>query len=61
MACRPDLKKKTWVGGLLFRIYYQLFLIGMQWTAPGYIGRIWNFGRAGGHPTIRSAMEDLIY
>src|SRR3989344_3955420 len=42
VVCRPDLKTKTWVGGLLFLGYYAVFLFGLEWTAPGYIERVWN-------------------
>ena len=34
--CRPDLKRKTWIGGLLFLAYYVIFLQGLQISAPGY-------------------------
>lgn len=39
VARRPDLKTKTWFGGLLFLGYYTVFLLGLQATAPGYIER----------------------
>ena len=37
VLCRPDLKRKTCVGGFLFLVYYILFLAGLEWTAAGYI------------------------
>lgn len=40
--CRPDLAAKTWVGGVLFVLYYLVFLLGLKITAPGYIERVWN-------------------
>lgn len=42
MLCRPDLATKSWGGGLLFLLYYVVFLTGLEWSAPGYIDRIWN-------------------
>ena len=38
--CRPDLIQKTWIGGVLFLAYYAVFLIGLEWTVPGYIARV---------------------
>lgn len=36
VLCRPDLKRKTWIGGFLFLGYYFVFLVGLEWTTPGY-------------------------
>lgn len=40
--CRPDLKGKSFLGGLLFLVLYALFMLGLRWFAPGYIERVWN-------------------
>ena len=42
ILCRPDLLNKTWIGGVLFLIFYVIFLIGLEWSAPGYIDKVWN-------------------
>jgi len=42
ILCRPDLKTKTWVGGVLFLVYYWIFLEGLRFSSPGYIERVWN-------------------
>ncbi|MEE9157316.1 MAG: lycopene cyclase domain-containing protein, partial [Gammaproteobacteria bacterium] len=42
IACRPDLKNKTWIGGVLFLSYYALFLWGLELIAPGYVDRVCN-------------------
>jgi hypothetical protein len=34
LFCRPDLAWKICFGGLLFLVFYALFLLGMEWTAP---------------------------
>ena len=34
------LGRKTWVGALLFLGCYTLFLLGLEWTAPGYIEQV---------------------
>ena len=42
LLCRPDLLRKTWIGGLLFLGFYTVFLLGLKWSAPGYIEEVWN-------------------
>ena len=42
ILCRPDLKTRTWVGGVLFLIYYAVLLQGLRLLSPGYIERVWN-------------------
>jgi len=42
ILCRPDLKTRTWVGGVLFLIYYAILLQGLRLLSPGYIERVWN-------------------
>jgi len=61
MLCRPDLKRKTWVGGMLFLIYYALFLAGLQWTAPGYIDRVWNMEALSGVSIGFMPIEELLF
>jgi len=42
IRCRPDLLTKTWVGSLLFLVYYAVFVLGLEWLSPGYVERVWN-------------------
>lgn len=42
VLCRPDLVTKTWVGGVIFTAYYAVFVLGLEWLAPGYVERVWN-------------------
>jgi hypothetical protein len=42
VVCRPGLRTKTVVGGLLFLAIYAVFMLGLKWLAPGYIGAVWN-------------------
>lgn len=37
----PELRRKTIVGGLLFTVYYGLFLAILGLMAPGYLQRTW--------------------
>ncbi|MEQ9145632.1 MAG: lycopene cyclase domain-containing protein [Parvibaculaceae bacterium] len=59
--CRPDLIRKTWIGGLLFLIYYVVFLFGLEWTAPGYIERVWNLGALSGLAVTGMPIEELLF
>lgn len=61
MWCRPDLKTKTWVGGLLFLGYYVVFLLGLEWTAPGYIERVWNLNALSGVVLVGMPLEELLF
>ena len=42
VVCRPDLLTKTLVSGALFLVLYWLFMLGLRWSAPGYIEAVWN-------------------
>lgn len=61
LACRPDLKSKTWIGGLLFLVYYLVFLMGLEVTAPGYIERVWNLSALTGWAIWRLPIEELLF
>lgn len=59
--CRPDLVRKTWVGAILFVAYYAVFLIGVEWTAPGYIERVWNLGALSGLGIAGMPIEEFLF
>jgi len=59
--CRPDLIRKSWIGGLLFVVYYVIFLLGLEWTAPGYINRVWNLGALSGFSIFEMPIEELLF
>ena len=59
--CRPDLIRKTGIGGLLFLGYYVIFLIGLEWTAPGYIARVWNLEALSGLVIAGMPLEELLF
>ncbi|MDH3239897.1 MAG: lycopene cyclase domain-containing protein [Alphaproteobacteria bacterium] len=61
MACRPDLKTKTWIGGLLFLVHYAVFLWGLEGLAPGYIGRVWNLDALSGLNVMGMPVEELLF
>jgi hypothetical protein len=49
--CRPDLARKTWIG----------FLMGVEWTAPGYIERVWNLPALSGLSIASMPIEELLF
>lgn len=61
ILCRPDLKRKTWVGGLLFLSFYAIFLAGLEWSAPGYIDRVWNMDVLTGITVGFMPLEELLF
>lgn len=61
MLCRPDLVRKSWVGGALFLIYYAIFLAGLELSAPGYIERVWNLEALSGISLSFMPLEELLF
>lgn len=60
-ACRPDLLAKTLAGGGIFLAYYLVFLAGLEVTAPGYIGRVWNLEALSGLRVVGFPVEELLF
>ena len=61
IMCRPDLKTKTWIGGMVFVIYYALFVLGLEWISPGYIDKVWNIGALSGLSLGPIPLEELAF
>ena len=61
MLCRRDLISKTWVGGVLFLVYYLVFLAGLEWLSPGYIGKVWNLESLSGILIYGMPIEELLF
>jgi len=61
IACRPDLKARTWVGGVLFLTFYTVLLLGLEATVPGYIGRVWNLPALSGLSIAGLPVEELLF
>lgn len=59
--CRPELLRKTWVGGLLFLGFYTIFLLGLKWSAPGYIEQVWNLPALSGVVWYGLPLEELLF
>ncbi len=59
VLCRPDLKHKTWVGGVIFTLYYALFVFGLEWLSPGYVEHVWNLDLLSGVLVGPVPLEEL--
>lgn len=61
VLCRPDLAKKTLIGGALFAGFYVVFLIALEIMAPGYIERVWNLPALSGVMVGALPIEELLF
>lgn len=61
LLCRPDLLRKTWIGGLLFLGFYTVFLLGLKWSAPGYVEAVWNLPALSGGLVYGLPLEELLF
>ncbi|MEK7876850.1 MAG: lycopene cyclase domain-containing protein [Pseudomonadota bacterium] len=61
VLCRPDLKSNTLVGGILFLALYTVFLLGLKWSAPGYIEQVWNLEALTGVLIYGLPLEELLF
>jgi hypothetical protein len=61
VLCRPDLKPNALLGGVLFLAVYVIFLLGLKWSAPGYIEQVWNLKALSGIVIYGLPMEELLF
>jgi len=61
VLCRPDLKANTLAGGVLFLAIYTVFLLGLKWSAPGYIEQVWNLEALSGVLIYGLPLEELLF
>jgi hypothetical protein len=61
VACRPDLGRKTLVGGLLFFGLYAAFILSLRWLVPGYIEAVWNLPALSGVRPGGIPVEELLF
>jgi hypothetical protein len=60
-ACRPDLARRTWVGGWLFAGYYVVFFLGLEGSAPGFVERVWNLPALSGVRVAGIPVEEILF
>ena len=61
LFCRPTLAPRLGVGASLFLGYYTAFLLGLEWTAPGYVERVWNLPALSGLAIAGLPMEEFLF
>ncbi|MBA2655313.1 MAG: hypothetical protein H0U71_09670 [Gammaproteobacteria bacterium] len=59
--CRPDLKKKIWVGGLLFLFLYSIFFWVLIFIFPDFVKEAWNLSALSGILTLGIPIEELLF
>ena len=61
VTCRPLLAKKTLIGGALFLAIYSVFMVGLVWSAPGYIAEVWNLPALSGVLLYHIPLEEFLF
>ena len=61
VICRPDLMRKTLLGGLLFLGLYTVFMLGLLLFSPGYIEQVWNLRALSGVLIAGIPLEELLF
>ncbi len=59
--CRPDLFRKSLIGGVIFIFYYFVFLLGLELLSPRYISRYWNFENLSGLIVVGMPIEEFLF
>lgn len=59
--CRRDLAGRSLLGGALFTAFYAAFMWGLEWLAPGYIGRVWNLEALSGVSPAGMPLEEWLF
>lgn len=61
VLCRPSLARQTLTGGALFLGFYAVFMVGLVWSAPGYIDQVWNLPALSGVLVYGIPLEELLF
>ncbi len=61
ILCRPDLKKKIWVGGTIFLVFYFIYFFLLDSFSPSYVEKIWNFSTISGIRILGIPIEELLF
>ncbi|MCB0261513.1 MAG: lycopene cyclase domain-containing protein [Calditrichia bacterium] len=59
--CRPDLKAKIWVSGVLFLVFYAVYFLSLALIAPGYVEKVWTLSAISGIEMIGIPIEELLF
>ncbi len=61
LYCRPDLKAKIWVGGLLFLGFYVVYFGSLLLVFPQFVDAHWNLAALTGIKIIGIPLEELLF
>ena len=61
LEIKLDMRAHTLVGGILFLAIYTIFLLGLKWSAPGYIEQVWNLKALSGIVIYGLPLEELLF
>jgi len=61
VLCRPDLKNKILIGGLLFLIIYFIFFLFFNLLFPGWVEQIWNLSEISGILFLGIPIEEILF
>ena len=61
MLCRPDLKKKTFIGGFLFLALYFIFFLFFNLIYPNAVQQFWNLSEISGILIFGVPLEELLF
>jgi len=61
ILCRPDLKKKILVGGVLFFALYFVFFLSFNLVYPGLVQEVWNLSVISGILVLGIPLEELMF
>lgn len=61
LLCRPDLKKKIWIGGLLFLGLYFIIFLNLVIVFPSYVRNVWNLSHISGILILGIPLEELLF
>jgi hypothetical protein len=61
VLCRPELKQKTWIGGLLFLGLYSVLIGGIELLMPAYIDQVWNLEELSRIMLLQIPLEEYLF
>lgn len=59
--CRPDLKIKIWISGVIFLLFYGIYFLSLALIAPGYVEKVWTLSSISGISVIGIPIEELLF
>jgi len=61
ILCRPDLKRKIWMGGISFLTLYFVFFLLFNLAYPSLVQKVWNLSAISGILLLGVPIEELLF